>query len=68
MVVVVLPDPFRGMGARRSFTETQQSGHAPRYRPEIKIEEAVIKMARRRSDAGQSRRRDRLWENVLGYK
>jgi len=25
-LVVVLPDPFRGMGARRNSTETQQSG------------------------------------------
>jgi len=26
VVVVVLPDPFRGMGAWRNSTETQQSG------------------------------------------
>jgi len=26
---VELPDPFRGMGAWRNSTETQQSGHAP---------------------------------------
>ena len=26
VVVVVLPDPFRGMGARRNSAETQQSG------------------------------------------
>jgi len=36
VVVVVLSDPFRGMGAWRNFTETQQSGHAPRPGPEVK--------------------------------
>jgi len=52
-VVVVLPDPFRGMGAWRNSMETQQSGHAPRFGPEV-----VPKMARRKgSDAGQSRRK-----------
>jgi len=35
VVVVVLPDPFRGMG-RRETTETQQSGHVPRSGPEVK--------------------------------
>jgi len=25
-----IPDPFRGMGAQRSSTETQQSGYAPK--------------------------------------
>jgi len=34
--MVVLPDPFRGMGAWRNSTETQQSGHAPRSGPEVK--------------------------------
>jgi len=34
--VVVLPDPFRGMGAWRNSTETQQSGHAPRSGPEVR--------------------------------
>jgi len=34
--VVVLPDPFRGMGAWRNSTETQQSGHASRSGPEVK--------------------------------
>jgi len=29
-VVVVLPDPFRGMGVWRNSTETQQLGYAPR--------------------------------------
>ena len=33
VVVVVLPDPFRGMGARRNSAETQQSGHTPRSGP-----------------------------------
>jgi len=38
--------------------ETQQSGHAPRSGPEVKMEEVVPKMARRRgSDAEQLRRR-----------
>ena len=32
-VVVVLPNLFRGMGARRNSTETQQSGHTPRSGP-----------------------------------
>ena len=32
-VVVALPDPFRGMGARRNSAETQQSGHTPRSGP-----------------------------------
>jgi len=36
VVVVVLPDPFRGMGAWRNSTETQQSSHAPRSEPEVK--------------------------------
>ena len=36
MVVVILPDPFRGMGARRNSAETQQSGHNPRSGPKIK--------------------------------
>jgi len=34
-VVVVLPDPFRGMGAWRNSTETQQLVHAPRSGPEV---------------------------------
>jgi len=36
VVVVVLPDPFRGMWEWRNSTETQQSGHAPRSGPEVK--------------------------------
>jgi len=53
----VLPDPFRRMGAWRNFADAQQSDHAPRSGPEVKMEEVVPKMARRRgSDARQSRR------------
>jgi len=34
--------------------ETQQSGHTPRSGPEVKMEEVVTKMVRRRdSDTGQ---------------
>jgi len=36
VVLVVLPDPFRGMGAWKNSTETQQSGHSPRSGPEVK--------------------------------
>jgi len=36
VVVVVLPDSFRRMGVWRNSTETQQSGHALRSRPEVK--------------------------------
>jgi len=35
VVVVVLPDHFRGMGAWRNSTETKQSGHATRSGPEV---------------------------------
>ena len=35
VVVVVLPDPFRVIGARRNSAETQQSGHTPRSGPKI---------------------------------
>jgi len=35
-MVVVLSDLFRGMGAWRNSTETQQSDHAPRSGPEVK--------------------------------
>jgi len=53
-MVVMLPDPFRGMGEWRNSTEAQQSGHAPRSEPEVKME-VVPKTARRKgSDAGQS--------------
>jgi len=33
---VVLPYPFRGMGAWRNSTETQQSDHSPWSEPEVK--------------------------------
>jgi len=36
VVVVVLPHAFRGMGAWRNSTETQQLGHAPKSGPEVK--------------------------------
>jgi len=36
LMMVVLPHPFRGMGAWRNSTETRQSGHAPRSEPEVK--------------------------------
>jgi len=36
MVVMVLLDLFREMGAWRNSTETQQSGHAPRSGLEVK--------------------------------
>jgi len=36
VVVVMLPDPFRRMGAWRNSTETQRSVHAPRSGPEVK--------------------------------
>jgi len=35
-LVVVLPNPFREMGAWRNSTETQQLGHAPRFGPKFK--------------------------------
>jgi len=28
LVVVVLPDPFRGMGSQKNYKEIQQLGHA----------------------------------------
>jgi len=34
--VVVLLDPFRGMGAWKNSMQTQQSSHAPRSGPEVK--------------------------------
>jgi len=36
VVVVMLSDPFRGIGAWKNSTETQQSGHAQRFGPEVK--------------------------------
>jgi len=35
MVVVLLLDPFREIGARRNSAEARQSAHAPRSGPEI---------------------------------
>jgi len=35
-IIVVLPDPFREIGARRNSKEAQQSGHAPMSGPEVK--------------------------------
>jgi len=32
----MLSDPFLGMGAQRNSSETQQSGHAPVFGPEVK--------------------------------
>jgi len=36
VMVVVLPDPFREIVARKNSTKTQQSGHARRSGPEVK--------------------------------
>jgi len=36
MVVVVLSDPFRGVGEWKNSMETQQSGYTPRSGPEAK--------------------------------
>jgi len=36
MVVVLIPNLFRGMGAWRNSTEIQQAGHAPRSGLEVK--------------------------------
>jgi len=38
IMVVMLPDPFREMGAWKNSTETRQSGHALRFGPEVKME------------------------------
>jgi len=46
VVVMVLPDPFRRMGAWRNSTESQQSGHGldtPRSGPEVKNEKSSAK-------------------------
>jgi len=57
VVVVVLLDPFRGMGAWRNSMETQQSA-TPQGLDQRSKMEVVPKMARRRgSDAGHSRKR-----------
>jgi len=49
---VVLPDPFRGMGAWRNSTETQQSGHAPKSGPEVKNGESAKDSAPERFRCG----------------
>jgi len=36
VVVVVIPNPFQGIGAWRNSTKTQQSGHESRSGPEVK--------------------------------
>jgi len=36
VVVVVIPNPFRGIGAWRNPTKTQQLGHAQTSGPEVK--------------------------------
>jgi len=43
VMVVMLPDPFRRMGARRNFADTQQSGHAPKSGPEVKNVKSIAK-------------------------
>jgi len=57
-VVVMLPDPFRGMDPRREAQQGQQSGHAARFGPEIKDKKkrSAKDSALERLDAGQSRR------------
>jgi len=39
----VIPDPLRGMGARKNSVETQKSDHAPRSGPEIKNGSSGVK-------------------------
>jgi len=43
VVVVVLSDPFRGMGAWSNSTETQQSGHTPRSGPTFRRLNVVVR-------------------------
>jgi len=52
VVVVVLPNPIRGMGTWRNSTETQQSGHAPRPGPEVKNESGAEDGAPERLECG----------------
>jgi len=57
LLVVVLTNPFRGMGALRNYMETQQQGHPQGQDQRLKMK-VVPKMALwRGSNAGQSRRR-----------
>jgi len=58
VVMVVLSDLFRGVGAQKNSTETQQSSHTPRSGLEVKNGRSDAKYgAPRGSGAGQSRRR-----------
>jgi len=43
VVVVVLPDPFRGMVAWRNSSKTQKSGYAPRFEPTPPCFTVVVK-------------------------
>jgi len=57
MVVLLLPDPFRGMGVQRKSTEAQQLDHAQRFGIEVKKGRSSSKDGvRTGSDAGQFRR------------
>jgi len=57
LVVVVLPDPFRRIGAWRNSMETQQSDHTLKSGSEVINRRSSAKDARRSDlDAGQSRR------------
>jgi len=51
-MVVVLPDPFRGMGAWKNSTEIQQSSHAPTSGPEGKNERSAKGGALERLECG----------------
>jgi len=55
-LMVVLPDPFRGMRAWRNSTETKQSGHAPRFGPEVKNESSAKDGAPERLGCGTIQR------------
>jgi len=48
LVVVVLPDPFRGKRAWRNSLETQQSGHAPRSGSEVKNGRSIVQFSQYR--------------------
>jgi len=52
LVVVVLPDRFREIGARRNFAETQQPATPPKSRPEIKYGKSSAKEGHRRLRGG----------------
>jgi len=51
MVVVMLPDPFRGLRAWRNSAETQQLGHAPSSGPEVKNGRSCAKNGARMRDS-----------------